>query len=79
MVNQSRQRDHPFKMSAFFRIGGVSPLPTFADLRWVGDFYLNYCIEYLVFFDLIYAPGKNEYFLIPFEIEPHLSLNLYSY
>ena len=29
-------RDHPFKTSAFFSGGGVSPLPTFADARGVG-------------------------------------------
>ena len=29
-------REHPFKTSARFRGGGVSPLPTFADARGVG-------------------------------------------
>ena len=30
------QRNHPFKTSALFRGGGVSPLPMFADSRGVG-------------------------------------------
>ena len=53
--------DHPFKTSAFFRGGGVSPLPMFANLRGVGvsgmpmsaifeTKSLNYCTEYLLFF-----------------------------
>ena len=29
------ERDHPFKTSALFRGGGVSPLPMFSDSRGV--------------------------------------------
>ena len=45
----------------------MSPLPTFADLRWVG--VQGFLLKLL---HSIHAPGKNEYFLIPFEIKPRL-------
>ena len=35
-LKKSYIRDHPFKTSACFRGGEVSPLPTFADARGVG-------------------------------------------
>ena len=56
---QLKIKDRPFKTSAFFRGEGLTPLPTFDDLRGVGvsgmptsaisSFLLNQCMEYLLF------------------------------
>ena len=68
-------RDHPFKTSALFRGGGVSPLPMFVDSRGVGVsgmpmsaisiFLLKYYIEYLFSHLKIYlfSFGKKHYLL----------------